>query len=632
MKLSTIVFRCTMPCIAALFACSDASATLCTPFNAPPPRFVGDTGSDAQCTDNTIQSAIDFVKNAAYACPVTIYITREHLYTSQHLTLSNINTPLTIVGEGDGVHCGSTDVQFCDPSCPPPPTAPLVTIDGSASNNFSVLSITGYNNITLRYLTIKGAAATGDGGGIHFDGSGSLTIDTSTIIQNQANYGGGINFRGNGGAATLTLAANALVLDNIADTSGGGIRIEGTARLFALSPPASIIVNTADSGYGGGLEILGPARADIGTYGLNGAAVIGGNSATYGAGVAVVDNGNGEAVLRTFAHDASHPTVIDNNAGATKGGGIYLHDRADACLYASAVTNNDAADGAGIYYDVSSNVDYDAGFFFNRIEGPALTRLGPNCGPESIATLGGTDVCKPAANCDAVTGNTTEYPNADPSAGSILYIDCGTVVADRMQMRGNLAAHAISFSALDAELAKFYHCLLANNGASDTLIDSGVSFHTLFESCTITHNTIDGAHVIKLERQEDLVFEDDIIDEPLDPLYFTTNFGVGTFTAGYTLLHQRGVFPSDNPSVVTGSPAYVDAGNGDYHLAPVPQTALDFSDYVPVSGLDLDNDPIVDLSAIPNTFGPIDLGAYERQNLFYNCGSSNSIFCDGFDH
>jgi len=131
MKPSTIAFRCALGCAAALFACSDASA-ICTVFNAPPPRYVGDTASDGACTDNTIQSAITFIKNAGYVCPAKIYVTREHLYASQHLTIDNIPGGLAILGKGDGVHCGSTDVQICGPDtgCPPPPTQSLVTIDG----------------------------------------------------------------------------------------------------------------------------------------------------------------------------------------------------------------------------------------------------------------------------------------------------------------------------------------------------------------------------------------------------------------------------------------------------------------------------------------------------------------------
>jgi hypothetical protein len=90
--------------------------------------------------------------------------------------------------------------------------------------------------------------------------------------------------------------------------------------------------------------------------------------------------------------------------------------------------------------------------------------------------------------------------------------------------------------------------------------------------------------------------------------------------------------PSGNPSIVAGVPSFVDAANGDYHLAPIAQVALDFGNTGAVD-YDLDGGyPVVDLPSITNRFGPGDLGAYERQNLFYNCGNNYSIFCNSFDH
>jgi hypothetical protein len=48
---------------------------------------------------------------------------------------------------------------------------------------------------------------------------------------------------------------------------------------------------------------------------------------------------------------------------------------------------------------------------------------------------------------------------------------------------------------------------------------------------------------------------------------------------------------------------------------------------------DLDgSSAIVDLAAVPNYRpGGADLGAFELQNFFRNCGTSDSVFCDGFD-
>src|SRR5262249_33903995 len=153
--------------------------------------------------------------------------TRMHTYTSQHLTVSN--KTLYLQGEADGVTC--YQISHCSPydfsHCHAATTQPLVTIDGSNTAG-SVLTITGNSNIILRDLTITHGSVndTSGGGGIQFDGTGSLYLDTTTVSFNSAGYGGGININGNGGAATLTLDANSLVTYNTAaQHDGGGIRL-----------------------------------------------------------------------------------------------------------------------------------------------------------------------------------------------------------------------------------------------------------------------------------------------------------------------------------------------------------------------------------------------------------------------
>jgi hypothetical protein len=126
----------------------------------------------------------------------------------------------------------------------------------------------------------------------------------------------------------------------------------------------------------------------------------------------------------------------------------------------------------------------------------------------------------------------------------------------------------------------------------------------------------------------------DIIDQPP---HFTVNWNGssgGTFGVSYVMSNDTSGLPQGNPSIVQSAPVFVDAANGDYHLAPVKQKALDFgngSNYDFAD--DLDDFPApVDLAAVPNFLpGSADLGAYEMQNFFRNCGTSDSVFCDGFN-
>jgi len=593
--------------------------------------YVGDKASDATCTYDSIQEAL----SATYTCATTIRVTRMHTYTTQHLTLNGTTKPLTLQGEADGVTC--YQLSHCLPvgGCHAATTQPLVTLDGNNSLG-SVLTITGNSTLTLRDLTITRGSASVSGGGIQFDGTGALALDTTTVSLNYAGYGGGINVNGNGGPATLTLDANSLVLSNVAGHDGGGIRLTGQARLLALQPQTLIGYNQAPNGYGGGIAVIGPARADIGSPGLNGVAAVYYNSANSGAGIAVIDNGGGEAVLREFATSASQPTAISDNTASSHGGGVFVTGQADACLFAPYLVNNIAEDGAAIYYSAqvagSGNIRTDSGIYVN---GGSPSRLGVDCGPELVADLGGSKVCRPYdANCSAFVGSTTQHADGTPTPGAAISIGSdsngGNFVAARFRLRTSVAGYGIlgpNGATLDAS-----HCLITDNGVSTYLIYGGNGIG-IFHNCTVANNVIDGGVVFwyyYLPIGLDLA--NDIIDQPGSYTAEWDAGGGGVFSVSDVLTNNVAGLPSGNPSIVQGLPTFVDAANGDYHLAPVAQKALDFGN----SGIvdfDLDGgSPNIDLQGIPNFLGFGDLGAYERQNLFYNCGNYDSIYCDGFNH
>ncbi len=643
---SSLSHRLSCAVLLSTLAASNAHAIICTPLNAPPPRYVGDTASDNKCTDDTIQSAVNFVKAAAYACPATIYVTREHTYTSQHLAIDNVGTPLNLVGEGDGVQCGSNNVQICDPDlgCPPPPTAPLVTIDGSASNAFSVLSITGANNITLRYLTIKGATASGDGGGIHFEGTGSLTIDTSSIILNQAGYGAGINFNGTGTAgtdppATLTLDTNTLILNNTANTSGGGIRIEGDARLFALQPQTLIAFNHAPGGYGGGIEMLRDASAVIGSPGYNGAPVIEYNDAKYGGGLAMLAQQKNYAsgqFAYLFSTDPAAPTGIADNTAANTGGGVYLKPYNGTglgfvtfCAADFRINDNIAQEGSAIYADedhslgsgyVGSFVDLDA------ISGDDCDPAYSGIDPSNYGARG----CSGRADCNVINDNIAEDATSNPTTGATVMVQSsGVLRAHRVILSGNHGGAVIREVTDDNTYVHLDNCLLADNMLSGPLLDAYTQgsldiYSTLeVDNCTLAGNTLGSGAVIH-DNVGVIALSDSIIDQPGHVSLSLDEFGR---TVNYLLSNDTSTLPTQS-GIVQGEPTFVDAAASDYHLQPI-SLGVDFAPAA--GGTDLDGRPRdVDLPSVPNVYGPRDLGAYERQNLFNECGTNDSLFCDGF--
>ena len=109
--------------------------------------------------------------------------------------------------------------------------------------------------LTLTADTISGNMATGSGGGIENEATGTLIISDSTISGNTAGgSGGGID---NAGMLTLT---NTTISGNSA-ASGGGISDEGT--LTAINVTIGDGNTSVGTGSGGGLDVTGAGMATL---------------------------------------------------------------------------------------------------------------------------------------------------------------------------------------------------------------------------------------------------------------------------------------------------------------------------------------------------------------------------------
>jgi hypothetical protein len=605
---------------------------------------VRQSGQVSDCSADTIQAALDLAASAGH-CPVLIHVTREHLWASQHLTVSGNNRDITLQGWGDGVTCTQL-AQTCPPEgCAPASDAALLTIDGSNSGG-RVLTISGESTyVRLSNLMIRGGFASGgDGGGIAFDGSGALRLNGTTVALNAAGYGGGINMHGSAGGARLDLEHDSFILNNTASISGGGIRIEGNARLYALQPKVWIGYNDAHGGYGGGIEILGPARADIGSPGYNGIGVVSNNTAVDGGGIAVVA-GSGDhqdALLRLFTTDATAPARISGNTAAARGGALFLQadtssttsgSSADACLFDYRIDDNAAPDGAAIHVasdDATIGGAMGNSLAFNTNPFDMCTT------PESPPALGAV-ACAAGVPCNAIDGNATRDPNGVPVAGgAILTLGIETrAFGDRMALRGNDATWLMRLERSDDDPSglDIANCLVAGNHTSNELFRvNGESGHTYparlaLDHCTIVGNTIDNGYVFRVNEGE-FSLRDSLIDQPgVDTLEHAG--GAGDLDVQYVLSRETQTLPDDGTILTFGDARYVDAANGDYHLlADSPAV-----DYAPAqAGTDLDRHPrTVDLGAHPNYLGPLDLGAYERQSAHPCDTSEDLLFCSGFD-
>jgi hypothetical protein len=605
---------------------------------------VRESGQASDCNADTIQAAINVAASAG-DCPVLIHVTREHLWTNQHLNISGNNRHIVLQGWGDGVTCTQIK-QACPPlGCAPASDAALLTIDGSNAGG-RVLTISGENTfVRLSNLMIRGGfAGSGDGGGIAFDGSGILRLNATTVSLNNAGYGGGINMHGSAGGARLDLEHDTFILNNAATTSGGGIRIEGNARLFALQPNVWIGYNVAHDGYGGGIEVLGPARADIGSPGYNGIGVVSYNSAVDGGGVAVMAGAGDhqDAALRLFTTDTSRPVQVSSNSASARGGALFLQadvssttagSSGNACLFDYRLSDNTAPDGAAIH--VSSD---DA-----AIGGAVGNTLAFNTNPFGICTVPeappalGAVACAAGVPCNRIDGNSTIDANGQPVAGgSILTFGIETrAFGERVALRDNDATWLVRLERSDDDPAglDLANCLVAGNHTSQELFRlNGESGHTYplrlaLDNCTIVGNTIDDGYVFNVNEAE-FSLRDSLVDQPgIDTLDHVGD--AADLDVEYVLSRETQTLPDDVSILTFGDARYVDAANGDYRL----QDDSPALDYAPArGGTDLDRRPrTVEIGAHPNFFGPLDLGAYELQAHFACDPGDDVLFCSGFD-
>ena len=598
-----------------------ATATICSPVN-PPKRYVGNMAADAQCTDDSIQSAI----NNTGTCPTTIVITPEHTYTQQALVISGKS--VSLVGSSVAA-CGTiseaTGADRLD-------STPL-TIRGSSGN--SVIHIDGTSNVTLDNLVITGGSVSSsdEGGGIYFGGSGSLTL-TSTLVQNNgAGHGGGIAVDPNG-PTTVTLGSGSVIEHNTAVSGGGGIYVAGQTYLQAIAPSTFIYDNSASDGYGGGLNIIAPAHADIASSGYFGLPVIYSNSAGYGGGIAATAvNVDADAVVRLFSVDADNPVQVSDNSASHTGGGVYVSTFVDTgssigtlCASDFRIDGNSAPEGAAIYSDTNASLGnaYGGVINFNNTSNDGARHDCQN--PQSEQTLGAVR-CAPGILCNELSGNVAQDTTGDPTPGSTLLLQAGSsFLGSRFSATNNTGQHVFRLVTDDNVLFSMDNCVVAQNEVTGELLNASPASSASvvkLDSCTVTGNNI-GAPYVALFQPTSGEFDlyNSIINQP----------GRATVDSTAAALHAQFDLSNDistllGSDVISGVPTFVDAAQGDFHLQ---STSLGV-DFAPQGSTTLDRDGntrVVDLPNVANTFGSMDLGAYEIQT---GCYRSDTIFCDGFD-
>ncbi|HEX6832587.1 MAG TPA: right-handed parallel beta-helix repeat-containing protein, partial [Rudaea sp.] len=541
--------ECTSP------SCTTAPAQTCSYANSPK-RWVGDMNADARCTDGSLQSALQWIAdNNPGSCPSVVYLTNEIDYVDQALTIDGTANTLKIVGLADGAVCGDTDLVACTPTCPPPRLIPSVTLRGTSGQ--SIFHITGDNELTLRYLTLTRAMLDDDqtGGAIYFNGSGSLTLDTTAISFNQAGAGGGIEFIG-APLATLHINQNNVIIGNTASSGdGGGIRIEGGAHLIMTQPNSVITSNHAPNGNGGGIDVVGPALADIGVDVYGG--VLSNNDASNGGAIAALDIGSGGPIVQVFS-DANHrPAVINANKAAHLGGAFYGTGGAHLCMLSPSVTNNIAEDGAA-FYVASDRISHP------KIYLDVLPDPDNFCETQPLTAIAGHVVTcySTLGPCDVISGNSTQHADGTGSAGAVIYAGIGDIFSEHTTFQDNVASNLIRLFYSGGDLSL---CVITDNRLSGSVLDSWFwSTGSLgLSHCTIANNVIDDPYVARFREQSNIHLNYNLIQQPeKSSVYFTPYASGDGLRSSFNVASE--IASLSDVTNVKGEATFFDAAHRNY--------------------------------------------------------------------
>lgn len=560
---------------------------------------VGDTG----CDTTTVQAAI----TAASGVGPHLIKLKTMTFSAQAINLAGKSIRFV----GGYANCGAAT------------STGTTTLSGNGGAAASVLTITGGgNDVILENLAIiqGDEASDGTGGGIDFRGDGTLTLRKTAVSQNYAGYGAGINVAP-GNSAEVALEAGSVVLGNTAQYSGGGIRLEGASRLYVLQDQTLIQGNEAmgvtpggspSNGYGGGVELIAPAKAYIGSPGYGTAGVISYNTARFGGGISLhgTEN-NGEALAFLFTTVPDRPVRLHGNRATQAGGGVFLdpyidlNDTSYARLQAQDFRfgDNHAPQGSAIHLATDS---------FGGVEVGGDAALGGR----SYADYGAV-ACATGIECNLIEGNVTDNAAQQLQPGATIFVDAaGSFNAQRLALRGNRSAQLLRQTGTC--YVTMFNLLAAGNQLDANAFANQGGTLTLLNA-TIAGNAIAAAHTIASTGS--FVIRRSIIDQPG---VSTLSLGGGTYTASDVIASDTvSLGGGANPTLLAAAPRFVDPAHGDYHL----QAGSQGVDYAADGGgpaPDLDGATRgTDLALVPNRFGAGDLGAYELpavSNLVLNRG------------
>lgn len=279
------------------------------------------------------------------------------------------------------------------------------------------------STFTMSGGEISGNTASKDGGGVYLEGGSTFTMTGGTISYNKslattANIdhivgGGGVYV---GGGSTFEMSGGSKIEHNTAATSGGGVNVDTTAKFTMES--GTISENNAQ--YGGGvysksyMNNTNPTKTT-----MNGGEISKNTASQSGGGVCVeygyfemydgiisdntaAENGGGVNVGGGYANGQntlftmSGGTISGNKAESGNGGGIWLYVAQPPVITGGTISNNTAKNGGGVWIG-NNTITINSG---SKISGNTATENGGGVCVDSngILTINGGEISDNTAN------------------------------------------------------------------------------------------------------------------------------------------------------------------------------------------------------------------------------------------
>ncbi|GJM10255.1 MAG: hypothetical protein DHS20C11_25310 [Lysobacteraceae bacterium] len=459
---------------------------------------------------------------------------------------------------------------------------------GSGDNYAAALTIFGTNGIvTLRSMRITDNSDDVFAGGISIrndfeplSNALEVVIVDSEVAYNQGQQGGGVACFNDGDVTELRIEGTSSIAYNHATAHGGGLYNSGCDIEVSSGTASPSIVNA------------------LGIHG-NTADGNGGGVAMYEGSLSLLGG-------------TSHPVNVSENvanldaSGSGDGGGLFAsgENAAVNAVNLLLIDNQTSREGGGAWVAFGAQFD--------------LMTTERNCGWSRL--------------CSLVAGNQANL------GGAFYAEDGGLITLTGVEGHSNRAGNSGSFAHLrdDPSRLSIDSALLHHNGGDDhsefsdnSLIVNAFGDNQIAVSySTIADNAVQNATVSAHNGESgqlDLLAS--IVDDPGIPaVSFILPAVVDGLIECVIVADAFGINSTGGSNVIEASPSFVDRANADYHLAALPNMAVDqcASGLVVSPGPDMDGAARgTDEPTVPDNQGPFDIGVDEYSN--------DLIVKDGFE-